>query len=750
MQGIFRTMRKHYLYIVLMLSVLSACSTTKSVPEGDFLLNKTKVKVEDTKDVSAGELDNYLRQTENTEVLGFWKLQLNVYNWAGNDTSKWINRTLHKIGEAPEIYDDKLTATSIEQLGKAMFNKGYLNVEVDTTMIIKWPNKLNLTYYVTANEPYRINKYVVNLPNADLQRIATHRNTRIKSGMLFDANVLEEERVRITDRMRRNGYFYFEKNYLQYIADTALFSHQVNVKLVLQDYIANEDYTVHKKLFTQYKVSKVVFHTEYDQSVYTEADIDTMSIGDYFFSWAGKPILRNRTLMQTCHIKPGELYDERTVEQTYTAFNALGAVKYVNITFRELTEDELVCIVTIAKGKIHSVKAEVEGTYSAGDWGVAAGAGYTNRNIFRGGEELSINGRGAYEWRENGSRGIEAKAEAALRFPNSLNVNVSYSYQDRPDEFVRTIANAGIQYTLATNRNRLKHYFTPLDVSYVYLPWMADAFRDQFLRDDNILKYSYEDHFIVGWSYGGNYSSKRANQPTRDYLTLQYSAETAGNVLYGLSHLFNMSQDEDGTYQLFNISYAQYAKADAQFTYHQQFGKNHSLVWHAGVGVAVPFGNASAIPFEKRYYAGGANSVRGWTIRSLGPGAYRGNGSRIDYNNQAGDIKLDLNLEYRAKVIGVLELAAFTDAGNIWTIDDYASQPHGQFTKNFYKEIAWSYGVGVRLDFSFFVFRVDFGVKLYDPSYLFTPTPEKVWRTAPNGLSWKDDMTFHFAIGYPF
>ncbi len=742
-------MRK-YIFHIIVVCVLASCSTTKSVPDGEYLLNKTKIKIEDTKEVAAGDLDNYLRQTENTEVFGFWKLQLNVYNWAGADTSKWINRTLHKIGEAPEIFDASLAGTSMNQLQKAMFNKGYLNASVDTSMLIKRPKKLNLTYHVTANEPYYIRRYVVDLPNADLQRFATNRYARVKSGMLFDANVLEEERVRITERMRRNGYFYFDKNYLRYTADSALFANQVDVKLVMQDYLDDENYEVQKKLFTQYRIRKVIFHTEYDKSAYTDVDLDTLTIGDYFFSWAGQPIFRNRTLMQTCEIVPGELYDEQKVERTYAAFNALGAVKYVNISFRELSVDELVCIVTIAKGKVHSVKAEVEGTYSAGDWGVAAGAGYTNRNIFRGGEEFSVNARGSYEWRENGSRGIEAKAETSLRFPNSLKISVSYNYQDRPDEFVRTIANAGMQYSLSTSRNQWKHYFTPLDISYVYLPWMADAFRDQFLRDDNILKYSYEDHFIVGWSYAGNYSTRRINQPTRDYLTLQYSVETAGNVLYALSNLFHLPQDDDGTYQLFNISYAQYAKADLQFTYNQKFGKNHSLVWHTGLGVAVPFGNATSIPFEKRYYAGGANSVRGWTIRSLGPGAYRGNGSRIDYNNQAGDVKLDLNLEYRAKIIGVLELAAFTDAGNIWTIDSYASQPHGQFTKNFYKEIAWSYGAGIRLDFSFFVFRIDLGVKLYDPSYLFTSSPEKVWRTASNGLSWKDDMTLHFAIGYPF
>ncbi len=743
-------MRRYIFFILLLLVVLASCSTTKSVPEGEYLLNKAKIKVEDTKALQGDNLRSYLRQTQNTEVFGFWKLQLNLYNWAGQDTSKWSNRMLHKIGEAPEIFNPTLADASKLQLQKALFNKGYFNAEVDTTMLFKRPKKVNLTYHVTANQPYRIRKYRVDLPNAELRRYATNQYCKIDTGMLFDADVMEEERVRIAQRMRNNGYYYFEKEYLQYIADSAHASHQVDVTLTMQDYWQHESDEAKKKLFSTYRISKVIFHTDYDKSVFTREDIDTISRGDYLFSYAGKPIMRPRSLIKVCRIVPGELYNERQVEQTYAALNALGPVKYVNIAFRDIGDNRLVCAIVLSKDKVHTVTAEVEGTYSAGDWGIAAGLGYTNKNIFRGAEEFSVSGRASYEWRENGSRGIEGKTEASLTWPNSLKLSVSYNYQERPSEYTRTIANAGIQYTYIGENRRLKHLFTPINISYVYLPDISDAFRDQFLRDDNILKYSYEDHFILDWSYTGTYSSRRMNQPLRSYNTIQYAVETAGNLLYGISELFHIPQDEEGAYQIFSIRYAQYAKADFQWAYNHIFDKHHRLVWHVGLGVAVPFGNATSIPFEKRYYAGGANSVRGWTIRSLGPGGYRGNGTRIDYNNQAGDIKLDLNMEYRVKLIDLLELAFFTDAGNIWTVWDYVSQPHGQFTKQFYKEIAWSYGAGLRIDLSFFVFRLDLGIKLYDPSYLYTGAPEKIWRTARNGLSWKDDMTLHFAIGYPF
>lgn len=741
-------MRRYVVPILLLLAlVFASCRTTKFVPDGEYLLNKTKLKVTDTKEVSGSDLSSYLRQKPNSEVFGFWKLQLGVYNLAGKDTANWWNRQMRKIGEAPEIYDENLTAQSMTQIQRAMFNAGYFDARVDTVKQMK-KKKLNLTYNITANQPYTLRNYQVAIRQAELHRIATdEQHTLVKPGMLFDSNVLDQERQRITRRMRSMGYFYFEQDFLQFIADSALLSHEVDLQLTLQDYVATASDSLLQRIFTQYTVSEVVFHTEYNQTTFTAADLDTVQRDDYLFSYAGKPMLRQRTLIKTCAIRPGQLYNERDLERTYAALNALGPVKYVNISFVPSSDNELVCIVVLSKAKTHSVSAEVEGTYSAGDWGVAAGVGYTNRNIFRGAEEFSVNGRGSYEWRENGGRAIEAKVDANLRFPNSLAVNVAYNYQNRPDEYTRTIANAGLQYNLRSNRS-LSHYFTLLDISYVYLPWISEEFSDYFLQNSNPLKYSYEDHFIMDWSYTGNYSSYRSSQPLRNYGTIQYSVETAGNFLYGVSHLFKLSKDENGAYEIFNIPYAQYVKADAYFTYHQIFDKQNRFVYHLDFGVAVPFGNAASIPFEKRYFAGGANSVRGWTMRALGPGGYRGTGNRIDYNNQAGDIRLNLNFEYRVKLLKLLELAFFTDAGNVWTIRDYESQPHGQFGKDFYKQLAWSYGMGIRLDFDFFIFRVDFGVKLYDPSRLYTDG--KQWRTAPNGLGWRDDMTFHFAIGYPF
>ena len=740
------------LSVCLVVLLLGACNTTKFVPQGEYLLNDVKIKVEDSKEVVPADLMKYVQQKQNTEILGFWKLQLDIYNTASLDTAKWTSKNARKIGEAPVIFSADLADATCTQLTKAMNNKGYFRAQVDTTMV-QDKRKVNLVYNITANQPYTIRKYSVDFPHEHLQRIATnHRQIEIQEGLQFDADLLNQERQRVASAMRRDGYFYFDAEYIQFEADSTRGNKQIDITMKLQDYVETMPEEDREKMFRQYKIARVCFHIDYDPSrVPDDVQMYSTMQDGYVFTWVGKKLLRDKVLMRHCPIKPGEQYDERVIERTYTKLNQLSPIKYVDISFEPISADELDCHIVLSRGKLNSVSAEVEGTYSAGDWGVAAGVGYINRNIFRGAEELSVEGRSSYEWRQNGGRAIEARASAELKFPSLVAVDLIYNFQNRPDEYTRSIFGAGLNYTIKQPRINLNHQFRFLDVSYVYLPWISEPFRQQFLQPTNILKYSYENHFILGIGYSGNYTSFRARNPHRSYWNVFYNIETAGNLLRGLAKPLHFEQEGDGNiYQVFNTQFAQFAKADFSATYNQMLHPNHRLVFHADMGLAVPYGNSKTIPFEKRYFAGGANSVRGWAARTLGPGGYKGTGGLIDFNNQSGDLRLNLNMEYRAKVWSFVELAAFFDAGNIWTIFDYKTQTHGMFLwDEFYKQIALAYGVGVRLDFSFFIFRVDFGVKLYDPALRYNGSGLQ-WRTAENGLNWADDMAFHFAIGYPF
>ena len=742
--------RIHVWSIGLVLCLMS-CNTTKFVPQGEYLLNKANIKVEDTKEVAVSDLKNYLQQKQNTEILGFLKLQLGIYNTASLDTAKWTSKNARRIGEAPVIYAPELTDRSMVQLKKAMQNKGYFTAQVDTTITVK-DRKVNITYHVTAGEPYIIRRYRVGFEHEELKQIAQDQRRLISEGMQFDVDMLNQERQRIARAMRRNGCYYFDEDMIQFVADTTRLKKQVDVTVKLSDYVTQLSPEEQAQVFRHYKISHVHFHIDYEIGRAPEGERMRASMkGDYEFTWVGDQLLRENVLIRNCPIQPGDKYNEVRVERAYSNLNQLAPIKYVDISFDPISEDELDCHIVLSRSKLNSISVEAEGTYSAGDWGIAAGVGYANRNLFKGAEEFTIDGRTSYEWRQNGGRAIEAKASTGLKFPNSLAIDLNYNYQTRPEEYTRSIFGAGLQYQLRQRLSRWQHQFRFADISYVYLPWISDAFRDQFLQSTNILKYSYENHFIVGWGYSGSYSSFLSRQPYRSYTNVNYNIETAGNLMLGLAEAFRFPTDSEGKYTLFGTRFAQFAKADVSFTYNQIFNPSHRLVYHADLGLAVPYANSQAVPFEKRYFAGGANSVRGWTARSLGPGGYRGNGSMIDFNNQSGDIRLNLSVEYRAKVWSIIELAAFVDAGNIWTIFDYETQPNGQFHWNeFYKQIALAYGVGVRLDFSIFVFRVDFGVKLYDPSRMYGELFGTQWRTISNGLNWQEDMSFHFAIGYPF
>ncbi|MDE7407520.1 MAG: outer membrane protein assembly factor, partial [Muribaculaceae bacterium] len=200
----------------------------------------------------------------------------------------------------------------------------------------------------------------------------------------------------------------------------------------------------------------------------------------------------------------------------------------------------------------------------------------------------------------------------------------------------------------------------------------------------------------------------------------------------------------DGVYKLFGIQYAQYLKGEVDYMIAHNFTPRTSLALHAGFGLGVPYGNSTMMPFEKRFYAGGANGVRGWGVRTLGPGRYDSRNSVLDFINQCGDIRIDLNAEYRAKLFWVLEGALFVDAGNVWTIRNYENQPNGVFSfKSFYKELAWAYGVGVRLNFEYFLLRFDLGMKAYNPA-----VDQEAWPLMHP--RWKRDAVFHFSVGYPF
>lgn len=741
--------------VLLIIVLFSSCNMTKFIPEDKQLLYKVNVNVNGTKEVSPSKLRQYLRQTQNTEILGFWKLQMHIYNTAPKDTltksQKQLARNAHKLGEEPVVYDSVKTAQSMVHISKAMQNEGYFQATVDTSTVSK-KRKIWLTYHVHSGDEYHIRNYTIDLHHPMLYDAAYNtRRQLIYPGMRYSTQALDDERDRITKRMRNKGYYFFDKEYLHYEADSTR-NREIDIRLHLHDYLATQPDSVRDVIFRQYSISRVCFHQDMgEHDDISDTILHVTHKDGYEFYWRGRKLLRDNVLRRQCEIRPGELYNERMVSNTYANLNGLGTVRYSDIRFEPVAADSLECHIYLSRDKINSVSAELEGTYSGDAWGINGKLSYENKNIFRGSEILKLSAGAQYEWRNNGGRALEARGEAELIFPNHWRTHLMYAHQNRPEEYTREIFNAGLYYSIHRPRSRWTHNFNVLDISYIYLPYISDRFRTEILARSSILKYSYDDHLIVGWGYSGSYSNKRTNFSEQSYVNFGYQLETAGNLLHAICLLAKAKPDEQGVYSIFKVPYSQYARADFNLSYNQLLAPKHRLVFHVGAGVAVPYLNSYTVPFEKRFFSGGANSVRGWQARTLGPGGYRGNNSLSSYDLQVGDIRLDMNVEYRWRVWSIFELAAFVDAGNNWTIHDYAAQPNGAFKLDrFYKQIALAYGVGVRFDLSILLLRVDFGVKLYDPSRISGELAGTQWRTAKNGLGWKDDMTFHFAIGYPF
>ncbi len=719
---------------------LTACSATKFVPEKEYLLEEVKIQ-SDYRGLDASLLEPYIRQKANSKWFSFLKVPLGTYSLSGKDSTKWINRTLKKMGEQPVIYDTVQARQTCDVLVNAMQNMGYMNAHVQLDTRVKG-KKLTAIYTLHPGEPYYIGSVAYDIQDSLIaQLLASHLDTTqsLRSGMPFTTSRLDAERKRITDFLNDRGYYRFHKDYIHYSADTIRDRKDIAVTLHLQPYRPNKNAA--PTLHPRYKLRSVTFQGGDSTGIH----------------------LRKRVLDEVTAIRPGRLYSGSDLQRTYNNFGRLQAIRYTNIHLSEVPDSNLLdCDIQVSTNKPSMISFQPEGTNTAGDLGAAASLTYTNRNLFRGSEQLSVELRGAFE-AITGLEGYqdqdyqEYSIETKLVFPRflapflsrafrrrqtaSTEYALSWNLQNRP-EFHRRVFSASWRYRWSEPRRHLSYRFDLFDLNYVYMPWISATFKEDYLDDvDNrnaILRYNYEDLFIMKMGFGITYNN--------GINIMRMNVETSGNLLSGLSPVLGLSKNGQGQRTLFNIAYAQYAKFDIDYTHYLQFDTRNTLALHAALGIAYPYGNSTVLPFEKRYFSGGANSVRGWGVRELGPGKYRGSDGRIDFINQTGDLKLDLSAEFRTALFWKFQGAFFVDAGNIWTLRAYEEQPGGQFHWNtFYEQIAVAYGLGLRLNFSYFILRFDMGMKAINPAY---DTQKEHYAIFHPKFS--RDFSFHFAVGYPF
>ncbi len=751
-------------------ALLAGCSATRHVPEGQMLLNRAHIVVEQS-DIQPSELSNYLRQKPNGRTLGIAPMRLHTYSLSGADSTKWYNRWLRRMGEPPVVYSQHLTDASSRQLRLALINRGYMSAKVDVdTVVHHGGRRIDVTYRVHPGEPHvvaSLTKTIADSAMAQLLRADTVE-TLVYPGVNLDRNLLDRERSRIVAIMQRSGYYAFVKDNISFVADTIAGSRRVALTM-------NIDGDRH----TVYRVRRVIFQPDYraDVSRVEAALQDTVPYRDIYIvttPTGSSDYISPKQLWEYNYIVPGAPYDASQFNRTYEALGRMGIIRSVSVALQPVGSDEMDAVVRLSRNPIQGVSIELEGTNSEGDLGAGVGLTYQHRNLFRGSEQLTVKARGSYESLSGDIEGLinnhytEASLELALTLPKfsapflsrnykrktlaSTEFFLNGNYQERP-EYTRVIAGTGWRYKWNNRRNNNRRVFDLIDISYVFLPHSTINFLDEVAGGNPLLRYSYEDHFIMRMGYSVFLTNKKVaadllpgntRQPRQTKIwTFRAKAEIAGNLLYGISNLFGLHK-RDGAYMIFGTQFSQYAKADADYMITKRFGYRTSLAFRAGAGVAVPYGNSRMVPFEKRFYAGGANSVRGWGVRTLGPGRYDARNTVSNFINQCGDIRIDLNLECRVKLFWILEGAAFIDAGNIWTIRRYENQPGGLFRFNsFFKELAWAYGLGLRLDFTYFLIRFDLGMKAYNPAM-----NQQQWPlTHPN---WHRDATFHFSVGYPF
>ncbi len=773
-----------------MLTVLLwGCSAVKHVPAGNYLLDEVKVTLVDSagnntdaEGVSTMELVNFLRQTPNHEVLGFAKLSLATYSLSGADTTKWYNRWLRRVGQAPVIYDSTLTEASRRQLLQAMVNLGYMDARVSADTIHKGTKKMKVAYAIEPGEPHRVQSMGYNIADTAIRRLVladVAAEGTLRPGMLLDRTALDNERSRIARMLRDRGYYRFTRENINYTADTLAGSTLTNLTMNIHAPAAAMAASPDSSLLTdrkhhRYMIRRVNFYIDCEPGAGIR---DTVCHKGTYFYYGTDHYLRPQLLYDMCPISSGDTYSARSLERTYEALGRLAIVKFVNVRLEPVGSVAgtglLDADIVLSRNKKQSVTAELEGTNSEGDLGFGIGLGYQHRNLAKGSELLSAKLRANYESLSGKFEGLvnkrytEYAAEVGITFPTfkcpflsrsfkqrilaSTEFAVSFNYQERP-EYTRIMTGASWRWKWQQQRRNAqrRHTYDLIDINYVRLPHSTIDFIDQIAPSNPLLRYSYEDHFIMRMGYVYNITNRRLPSATeaRSYLqpsvySFRAAVETAGNLLYAISSMAHQKRS-DGVYKILGIQYAQYVKGEADYTYTRALSGRSSLSFHVGAGICYPYGNSSMVPFEKRFYAGGANGVRGWGVRSLGPGRYDARNSVSDFINQCGDIRLDLSVEFRAKLFWVFEGALFVDAGNIWTIKDYENQPGGLFRfDSFYKEIALAYGVGLRMDFTYFLLRFDLGMKAHNPAM-----NQKPWPVVHP--KWSRDANFHFAVGYPF
>ncbi len=755
--------------LTLMAMSFVSCSTTKNIPEDDQLYTGlTKIKYNNYEKNShfsetMAEIEAALACAPNGSLFGssYYRspLQFRLWTWnafvnSESKLSQWITKNFAKEPVLMSWVNPELRASVAQSVLK---NHGYFHGQVSSkTITQKNPKKAKIEYDVNLGHLFTLDSIsYVRFPEKMQKLIdSTRTKSMIQTGVPFNITSLDAERNRLNNLFRNNGYYYYQPTYSSYLADTVTVPGKVQLNLQQVENVPSE--AQHEWYIGRVRIEmrKQIMETLHDS-------VHFRSFSSYFNG--RKPPMRNRVILRDLKLRPRQQFSYDLYQQSVNKITGNGLFSLVDFKFspRDTTEtcDTLDLVINCVFDKPYDFYVETNLKGKTSGWiGPGMVIGFTKRNAFRGGEKLDINAHGSYEWQTrnqlSGSRDrihtYEYGMDASLEFPRlllphnrrkrffttpSTILKAATNVINRASYFKRHVVSGELTYNFQTSETSL-HQFSPLHLQYNYMSSHTAEF-DEIMERSPYLKVSMKDQFIPKMRYTYIYSS-----PT-DYLHpifWQTTVSEAANIL-SLGYMAAGNNWNEKDKRMFKNPYAQFFKIESEFRKTWHLSSHSQLVSHLDIGAIWSYGNSSAAPYTEQFYVGGANSIRAFTVRSIGPGSYSPTSKSSSYLDQTGDIKFLANLEYRSRLFGNLYGAIFLDAGNVWAMHDDESRPYAKFKiKNVLKEMALGTGVGVRYDLDFFVIRLDWGIGLHLPY-------KSGFYNIP---SFKDGQSIHLAIGYPF
>ncbi len=730
-----------YSVILLLAAVATACSTTRVLGDGEYRLAGTTVNVTNkTKDFRESGLSAYIKQKPNSNFIFGWNPFVSVYNWSNGKGKGW-DRFVQKIGVAPIVYDPELVGESEENLRKHLEYIGYYGSTVDSRVKVK-RKKVYVTYDITLGTRYRIDSISFQLPQrGELSSdfLEDTKNSTVKAGDWLSESALEEETARASTALRNKGYYTFNKNFFFCEADTLGTPGQARLKVILNEYTRNE-------------------------TPKEAAPFRKFRFGDVSISYPSKLKVRNGLLEDLTSVHPGDTYSENLVNRSYSRLSSLRMFSNVNIGVTQVDSGTVNCDIRLMPSKLQGFKVNLEASVnSSGLFGVSPQLSYYHKNIFRGGEWLNLSFMGNFQMKfKDKVRSNEFGVSAGLSFPKFIflpyrlfegsiprtDINASYNYQSRP-EYTRNIISTSLGFN-GNSRSRFYYQVYPLQLSIIHIFNLESSFLDN-LKNDPFLKNAYQDHFDLGAGGILYYTTNSDVNPKTSYEYVRLQTDISGNLLSLFKPL--MAKDGNGSGMIWSTPYSQYVRTELTLGKTWRFGREdrHAVATRVLAGAGYAYGNSTALPFEKHFYAGGANSMRGWQARSLGPGLSARDTTFV-IPNQTGDMKLEANAEYRFPMFWVFSGAVFIDAGNVWNLKSSASgsgdddsAPSHISGSTLWRGMAMNWGLGLRVDLDFLVLRVDWGLRIHDPAR----DRASCW-LRPGQWFKKNGYALHFGVGYPF